>query len=355
LHLAQCSPRPIATFAIGYKDRPTYDETRYARLMADRLGSDHHEFRLGFDEVIDTLPAVLDHLGEPFFDSSILPTAVVSRLARRHVTVCLSGDGGDELFGGYYRYLGHESIDSYQRLPALLRNAVIEPLTRRTGASKSSRLADRVRQFRKLLRAAGLPIADRHLAWSQILSPDAHPILRCESDDTLETIRQEMARLTAGLPESDAINRILAFDLQYALPSDMLHKVDLASMMHSLEVRVPFLDPQVVETALACPSSWKVHKGLRKRLLVHAYRGRLPDEILDRPKMGFELPIGEFLRGPLRDMFNSVVSREQVESLQLLDYDAVQDAYAAHCARRSEHADLLFAVLSLCWWHGRTR
>ena len=120
-HLAECTPGPITTFSIGYAAHTRYDETPYARLMAKHLGSDHHELRISYREVLDTLEPMLDHLGEPFFDSSLLPTAIVSSLARKHVTVCLSGDGGDELFGGYWRYLGHDSLEGYLRLPAWVR------------------------------------------------------------------------------------------------------------------------------------------------------------------------------------------------------------------------------------------
>ena len=355
LHLAECTPGPVKTFSIGYVDQPTYDETAFARMMADCLGSEHHELRLCYDDVIETLPAVLDHLGEPFFDSSILPTAVVSRLARQHVTACLSGDGGDELFGGYWRYLGHQSLAGYHALPALLRKWVIEPLVGGAPSAKSSLLANRLRQLRKLLRAAGGRAIDRHLAWSRILAPEAMSIVSATGE--LDTATQRMVgaydELTGDLPSGDELNRILAFDLRYNLPGDMLHKVDLASMLHSLEVRVPFLDPEVVETALACPSAYKVSRGLRKRLLTDAYRGYLPDAVLDRPKMGFEVPVGEFLRSRLRDLFYDVVTRERIQSFGMLDYDAVQCVYDAHCRRQADHADLLFALLSLCWWRMR--
>ncbi len=133
----------------------------------------------------------------------------------------------------------------------------------------------------------------------------------------------------------------------------MLQKVDLASMMHSLEVRVPFLDTAVVEAAVSLPSHFKIDRGMRKRVLTDAYRGWLPDEVLDRSKQGFEVPIGEYLRGPLRDMFHDVVTRSTVESLGAISFDAVSSVYADHVARRGEHADMLFAMLSLCWWKNK--
>jgi len=161
------------------------------------------------------------------------------------------------------------------------------------------------------------------------------------------------AKIHNGLNDAaspDLINRILGFDRRYQLPSDMLQKVDLASMMHSLEVRVPLLDQALVSFVERLPSSFKVHRGLRKRLLIDAYRGRLPDEVLDRTKQGFEVPIGEYLRGSLQPMFRDVVTRDVVDSFGLLSYAGIMALLDDHRAHRGEHADTLFALLSLCWW-----
>jgi asparagine synthase (glutamine-hydrolysing) len=353
-HLAEATTAAIPTFAIGFTDAPRYDETRHARRMADHLGSDHHELRLSFADVIATLPDMLDQAGEPFFDSSLIPTACVSRLARDHVKVCLSGDAGDELFGGYWRYLGHAAVDGYRQFPKWLRRGVCEPLLRACGASKRSSWGNRVRQFRKLLRAADETPMLRHLRWSALLDDRSAGVLR--APERFAGVLVEMAERfdrVGDAGDGDFLNRILAFDLRHGLPGDMLHKVDLASMAHSLEVRVPFLDPEVVGLVEACPAAWKIDRGLRKRLLVESYRGIIPDEILDRDKMGFELPIGEFLRGELRALFMDTVTRDRVEALAILDHGAIMDIYATHCAGRGEHADLLFALLALCWWQGR--
>ncbi|MEE9296775.1 MAG: asparagine synthase (glutamine-hydrolyzing) [Phycisphaerae bacterium] len=364
-HLAELSSEPIQTFSIGWTDEQAYDETAYARMVAQRFGTRHHELKCRFDDVIDLLPSMLDHLGEPFFDSSILPTAIVSEFARRHVTVALSGDGADELFGGYWRYQAHGFYERYQRIPRWIRRRMVEPLIRSMASSKSSMMGDRVRQFRKMLRAdvanpalaLGARINDdalyRHMAWSQILAPEAREVLKQqeEADSEWRMAKSPISNRhsTFGSP-ADPLNRILLFDLQNSLPCDMLHKVDLASMNHSLEVRVPFLDPEVVAVAVSLPSSMKTGRGGNKIILKEAYRDLLPEAVLDRPKKGFEVPIGEFLRHELREMFLDTVTKPLIESFELLDYHAVQRVYADHCARRGEHADLLFALLSLCWW-----
>ena len=153
---------------------------------------------------------------------------------------------------------------------------------------------------------------------------------------------------------SSAPHHVLrAFDSQHQLPACMLQKVDQASMMHSLEVRVPFLEPALVEPVSAMPSRFKIDRGRRKGLLIDSYRSRLPDAILDRPKQGFEVPIGEYFRGPLSETFRDIVTREVVESFGLLSFPAIERVFAEHRRREGEHADVLFALLSLCWWRRR--
>jgi len=353
-HLASCSTSPVKTFSIGYAEHGVYDETRYARLVADRFGTDHHEIKLTYDDVLAVLLPMIDHLGEPFADSSILPTALVSEFARRNVTVALSGDGGDELFGGYWRYLAHDAMNTYARLPGWLRAGLIEPILARAPSSKATAWRNRLRQFRKLLRAPVNDAWQRHLAWSEILSPEARSILSPTARQMLAANDPVLDRST-GPADGDAINRILAFDLHYGLPGDMLHKVDLASMYHSLEVRVPLLDVGVVDAVAPLPSRFKVHRGRGKRLLIDAHRSMLPEAILHRPKQGFEVPIGEFLRGPLRGLFRDTVTRRTVEPFGLIDFDAVQRIYAEHCDQRGEHADLLYALMVLCRWAEQTR
>ncbi len=351
-HLAELSARPVKTFSIGWADQGAYDETAAARRVSQWFATDHHELICRFDDVLDVLPSILDHLGEPFFDSSILPTAILSAFAKQHVTVCLSGDGGDELFGGYWRYLAHHAWTTYRRLPAAVRQRVIEPLMRAAESSKSSMVSNRVRQFRKLTRASDGDAFARHVAWSRIMSPEAEDILLPEA--ACDDVHDRLLELTDRLDPNDALNRIMGFDLQYGLPCDMLHKVDLASMYHGLEVRVPFLDPEVVELALKLPSSSKVSKGQGKTILRQRYRNVLPQEVLIQPKRGFEVPIGEFFRSQLREMFLDTVDRPTIESFGCLNYDAIIRVYNEHRDRRSEHADLLFALLSLCWWRRKS-
>ncbi|MCZ6651971.1 MAG: asparagine synthase (glutamine-hydrolyzing) [Planctomycetota bacterium] len=357
-HLAAESSSPPQTFSIGFEGQPRYDETHYAEIVAARFGTEHHAITLSFDDVIEHLPKMFDHLGEPFADASLIPTSLVSAHARRSVTVALSGDGADELFGGYYRYLGHHYLRHYQRTPQWMREVFFEPLLAVLRSTKSSGFGNRIRQAKKLLRTQVDDPLERHFVWSRILSPEAERQLDPGGDMPYFPAFAPFFEQTLGAElfnrwADDPLNQIMLMDLHYQLPADMLHKVDLASMYHSLEVRVPMLDPAVVELAAALPSEFKLRRKSRKRLLVHAYRDVLPAEILTRPKMGFELPIGEFLRGPLRDMFLSTVTREVVERIPPLDYDGIMQIYKDHADRRAENADILYALLVLCWWKAK--
>ncbi len=355
-HLAEATGKRVQTFAVGYEGHASYDERSFARSVAMRFGTEHRELVITERDAVSMIPRVLDHLGEPVGDSSIIPTALLSEFVSQHVTVALSGDGGDELFGGYWRYLGHEALATYRKIPSLMRRFFIEPVISSLGASQTSTLGNRARQFQKLLRAGGDISQDEisnHVAWSRILSPASAGIFAdpgiVEAFDRV--VAAKARAMTKNLSSGDPLNRILSFDLQHQLPADMLQKVDLASMMFSLEVRVPFLDPGVVSYVRGLPSGQKIDRGRRKQVLVDAYRGRLPDGVLDRSKKGFEVPIGEFLRGgQVAEMFRETVTRDAVESLGGLDFEGVTRLYEAHLTGRTDHSDVLFALLSLCWW-----
>ncbi len=358
-HLAAESSRPVRTFSIGYARQPNYDETAYARSVAGRFGTDHHEFKLTFDDVIGVMPAILDRLGEPFADSSLLPAALVSQYTRRHVTVALSGDGGDELFGGYWRYLGHHYWSCYRRLPSALRQLLLDPALRAVPVAKTSRWADYFRQARKLLGAHSNDALQRHVAWSMILAPEATKVLSEQGrrelavDPILSSFQRALSKPLQDAWAGDELNRVLLTDLSLGLTADMLHKIDLASMSDGLEVRVPMLDPAVVELAAMLPSRCKIRAHERKRVLIAGHRELLPPEVFRHRKMGFEVPIGEFLRRELRDMFLDIVTRPVVAELPWLDYGGIMQVYKDHCARRGEYADLLYALLVLGWWRTR--
>jgi len=345
----------VKTFSIGYADQPAYDETRYARLVAERFGTEHHEFKLTFDDVLAAIPSLTEHVAEPFADSSLIPTSLISRYTRQHVTVALSGDGGDELFGGYWRYLGHEYLRRYRRLPQVLRRWVIEPLLSAAPSAKSSRRLNRIRQARKLLRGDHADPFERHAAWSRLAERETHDALcpRAGNVDVAALLREARQDIAPDVHTDDDLTPLMLADLGFSLPADMLAKVDTASMLYALEVRVPMLDPAVVEYAVSLPIEYKIDPSRRdgqKRILRDAYRDVLPIEVFSRRKMGFEVPIGEFLRGPLREAYRDTVRADTLEALGI-DPSTAETLWQDHQARRHERADILYALFCLCRWH----
>ncbi len=346
---------PVQTFSIGYADHPRYDETEYARRVARHLGTQHHEFRLTFGDVLGAVEPMLNHLGEPFADSSLLPTSLVSRHTRQHVTVALSGDGGDELFGGYWRYLGHHYLERYRRIPTLLRRGLIEPLLRRIAEARTTPRLDRLRQVRKLLRGDCDDPLDRHLAWTTFMEPDlaAAMLGALRATATSTWLRRQYVQAAAQWQETPGtespLQRILLADMGVSLPGDMLFKVDTASMYHALEVRVPLLSTDVIEYAANLPLTYKIQGTTGKRILRDAFRDLLPPEVFQRRKMGFEVPVGEFLRHELQDMYLSTVTSDALASFGI-DVKVAADLYQQHLTRRRDRTELLWSLLVLCWW-----
>lgn len=309
--------RRVQTFSIGYRDLPSFDETAYAREAAAFHGTDHHEFRLGHRDVLDAFPAVLENLDEPFADSSAVPTYIVSKETRGHVTVALSGDGGDELFAGYRMYRGEHWARYYGRIPAFLRNRVIAPLVHRLPERRNAPALETLRRARKFVRGMSDSFAERFCGWREIFPYKERQALLREPLGVnlyLGLVRRDASAASHRFPE-DPVNRMLYLDARGLLHGDMLCKVDRMSMANALEVRVPMLDHNVVEYAFGLPGSLKMrgHKG--KVILVDTFRDLLPPSLLRRPKMGFEMPVNAWLQNELRflveDYLNETVIRKQ--------------------------------------------
>ncbi|MBN1882149.1 MAG: asparagine synthase (glutamine-hydrolyzing) [Deltaproteobacteria bacterium] len=340
------------TFSIGFSDQQRFDETGYAKAVIERGA--HIEptiHRIGADDLFDLIPRVLDSLDEPFGDSSVIPTFMVSKKTRERVTVALSGDGADEVFGGYWKYLGEVFMGLYRLIPG--RRVVIPPLLSRLPASKGSGIGEAVRKMRKFVSGDHDDPAVRHYRWltnfsqargEEYLSSDL--IDRFGLDDPA-------ARKVEHLYEafqSDRKNRMFYCDFNLTLPDDMLVKVDLMSMQNSLEVRVPFLDTEVVELAFSLAGSYKLSGTTRKRILQDAFRDILPPMIVGRPKQGFEMPIGEWFKGRLGPMFHDVVTRKGVDDLGVFRYDAVKRLLERHTDGRADATFTLWNIFLLQWW-----
>ena len=339
---AEEASEPLRTFSIGFEER-SFDELADARLVAERYGTQHRELVLRPDAAL-LLPALAEAFDEPFADSSALPTYLVSQLAAEDVKVALSGEGGDELFGGYYTYAADLLAQRTGWTAPLLR-----PLVERLPSSSARASFDyRAKRF---VRAAHLPPLERHHGWKEIFSPDARAELtgRQSGFDPVELLRARFAE-TEG---AELLARLQDVDLGTYLVDDLLVKTDRASMAHSLEARVPFLDPVVTNFALALPSRHKV-RGLRKKVLLRKAAAPLvPPELLRRRKRGFSIPAAAWLRGELEPFARDTLSADRLRSQGFFRPEAVTRLIDDHVAGREDLSRQLWGLLSFMLWHER--
>jgi len=351
--MADLMDEPVRTFTVGF-EQSLFDESWAAREVADYHGTDHTEFTVTPQEVRDAIPTVLDRLGEPFADQSLIPTYIVSQETSRDVKVALSGDGADELFAGYSKYRGEYYSDYYRRLPEMLRSALIAPAVNSLKASRAGRRGELVRKAQKFLRGDVAEVADRHFAWNRILEDDTHTAFDGIDPNSVgrKRMHEEHAHAEEILPGNrrDEISRILAVDTRFGLPNQILHKTDLASMYNSLEVRVPFLDTAVVECAMSLPSEYKITRSEQKRVLKEAFEDRLPESILERDKQGFDMPIGEWFKNELATEFRETVTGLDTD---LFDTEEVLDVFKDHRTGKGEHGKFLWSVYVFARWHRR--
>ena len=332
----------VSTFSIGFEEG-SFDELGQARLMAERYDTDHHELILRPDAV-DLLPRLVEAFDEPFGDSSALPTYLVSQLASGTVKVVLSGEGGDELFGGYYTYVADRLAPRVGRAAPLLR-PLVELLP-----SSSERVSFDYKA-KRFVRGANLPPVERHHAWKEIFSTDAQDQLLSSSrtSDPLDVYRARYAE-TEGAEE---LARLQDLDLGIYLVDDLLVKTDRASMAHSLEARVPFLDPVVAELALALETKKKVRGFSKKRLLRRAAAPLLPREIVRGRKQGFSIPVAAWLRGDLAPFARDVLSAETIERQGYLDPGAVARVLEEHTSGKEDLSRQIWGLLSFTLWFDR--
>ena len=337
------SARPVRTFTIGFGPKE-FDEAPYARAIAAHLGTEHTEVYVSGEQALDTVPRLAEIWDEPFADSSQIPTLLVSAIARRHVTVSLSGDGGDELFGGYYRYTWTREVASRARtLPAPARAAVAALLraTPRRMMNAVGRALARVLPARLAIDRAG----DRaHKLASILLDDDPWAIyLRLVAivgdapalvvgGHAPVTALTDPAALAAELPLE---TRMMQADIASYLVDDILVKVDRASMAHSLEAREPLLDHHLAELAFRLPLAMKIRGGERKWVLRRVLERRVPRGLFERPKMGFGVPLAEWLRGPLRDWAEALLAEDRLRSAGYVDPKAARAIWARTLDPRS--------------------
>ena len=348
--MARLHDRQVQTFTVGF-ERERFDESDLARRVAKFHGTDHTEYRVSAADVREAMPGVLGRLGEPFADPSLLPTYIVSRETSQDVKVALSGDGADELFAGYSRYRGEYYSKYYRRLPSGIRSKLIKPGVKRLPASRSSRTGERIRKGQKFVGVSADDPPRRHFEWVRKAPDEANEAYRHSEpmSDGVERMREEYGRVSSQLPAErrQPLNEMLAVDTQYGLPNQMLQKVDLASMYNSLEVRVPYLDTEVVEYALGLPVEYKITARNRKRILKEAFGDLLPQEILTQPKRGFDMPVGEWFKDELRADFETLLSEVDAP---LLHQRTVLSLLEEHCSGRRDYEWFLWNVYVYVQW-----
>jgi asparagine synthase (glutamine-hydrolysing) len=325
------SSKKIKTFTIGFTEK-SYDESEQARLIARHFGTAHSELKITSDEAIEIIPHISQTYDEPFADSSHIPTYLVSRLARENVTVALSGDGGDELFGGYNRYLwGHGPLNLFFKGPKALTLPLIQTIkTLFPSSQKISRLASAVQ--------AGHP--DFYL---NLISHWSNP------DELF--IEKPSLKKSRDFPVIPDLTRLMMFqDLSTYLPGDILTKLDRASMRVSLEARCPFLDPRMVELAWQMPPSLKIQNGKTKYLLRKLLERHLPGEITQLPKRGFSIPLGEWLRGKLKPWANDLLSEKKLLADGILNPTPIRKRWEEHQSGKANWEQSLWNVLVYQSW-----
>ena len=350
--MAMESTKPVVTFSIGHEGKGAFqDERPYARIVADRYRTQHHEFVVSTD-IRDILPKLVACFDQPFADSSAIPNYYITKLTRQHVTVALSGLGGDELGGGYERYLGMQWAEYYRKLPNVVRGLLGEYWIHRLPDPQSGHPS--VSRIKRFLSSAGKPTAQRYAAYimaysvaerSRILSSDFHAGAKPHSSN-------EMIEAVFNSGDADSLlHYLLLCDMQLYLPGDLLTLTDRVSMLHSLEVRVPFLDHPLIELMAQVPAKFKLSLWSKKMLFKQAFRKLLPSSILHRKKLGFSVPLGLWLRTDLKPLLRDTLSGEALKSVGYLNAPEVEKTIDEHVSGRVNHESKLWGLMNLVMWH----
>jgi asparagine synthase (glutamine-hydrolysing) len=344
------SSEAVKTFSISFAEA-SFDESAYARGVAKFLGTDHHEERLSANLAANLVSEIGAWMDEPFSDPSLVPTYLLSRFTRKHVTVALGGDGGDELFAGYHMYAGLRWAEFYKRLPLGLRSSVIEPLVRLLPV-KTKNLSFDYKALRFVTGAKYDAIA-RHHVWfgsftpeeqAQLLTPET--LLTTDSD-----IYADARQMADECDNEDLVTRMQSVDTRLYLAEDILTKVDRASMAVSLEVRAPFLDPRVAEFASSLPRTYKLRGHKTKYLLKKAVKDMLPPFVTRRSKKGFGVPVAKWLKENLRPLARDLLSPERVRRAGVFNPNFIARLQDEHERGIANHRKLLWTLLMFELWH----
>jgi asparagine synthase (glutamine-hydrolysing) len=346
--MARHSEQPVRTYSIGFRGSSgaeVYNELPYARQVAETIGTRHREI-IVMPDVVSLLPQLVWHMDEPMADSALFTTYLVAKFAREEVTVILSGVGGDEIFGGYNRYLGEHYRQLYNLLPRWVRTGVLARLARYLPSDRHSRLLNVARYARNFVLANELGFRSRYRSFVGVFGPQqlaSLGVAASAGDNPFDAAFDTAA-------DEEPLRQLLAVDLASQLPDDLLLLTDKMTMATSLECRVPLLDVALVELAARMPGRVKIKGGRLKYLMKKAVADLLPQQILNRPKRGFGAPIGAWLREELAPMTRQLLSRQAIEQRGLFPYTAVQELINLHQVARADHTEHLMTLINLELW-----
>ncbi len=350
--MAQESSQPVKTFSIGFEEQD-FSELKYAKIVADHIGAEYNEFIVKPD-ALEVLPKLVEHYGEPYADSSAIPTYYVARETRKHVTVALNGDGGDESFAGYERYAAMRMAEKYYKIPEILRKNFVERTVDLIPTSEIKR--SRARDLKRFVKAASLPKVERYFRWVSAIDRQSKAELytadfsrRVDFLDAAEFIGQWFAKSHG----SGILDATLLTDQMTYLPNDLLVKVDIASMANSLEARSPLLDHKVIEFAASLPENLKMQGFETKSLLKKAAARLVPKEVVYRRKMGFGVPVGNWFRGEMKDFLRGVLLSEKSLTRGIVRPDILRQYVDRHTNAERDYAFQIWTLLMLELWFQR--
>ncbi len=347
--MAKYSSSPVRTYAIGFagdSGGSYYNELPYAKQVSELFKTEHKEIIVKPD-VVKLMPRLLWHMDEPMADTAFITTYLVAEFARQDSTVILSGVGGDELFGGYRRYLGEYYGQKYQNIPGWLRQNILSPVAQRLPSDRHSSLLNLSRLVKGFIVSSELPFAERYRSYVEVFTPEQIDLLK------KTVVAEPYNALDIAFERShseDPVNRLFQVDSMTQLPDDLLMLTDKMTMATSLECRVPFLDQNLVELAAAMPGSMKIRGRELKYVLKSCLQDVLPKEILYRKKRGFGAPMGSWLKNELSPLLKQVLSKKTIQARGLFNWDFVQQTIALHEADKEDHTDHLQALMNLELW-----
>ncbi len=350
--MAQESSQPVKTFSIGFEEQD-FSELKYAKMVARHVGAEYNEFIVR-PNALEVLPTLVEHYGEPYADSSAIPTYYVAKETRKHVTVALNGDGGDESFAGYERYAAMQIAEAYRKIPKNLRNALIEAPLSFLPTSELRR--SRVRDAKRFFSAANLPKTERYFRWMSTFDRSAK--MDIYTRDFTAAVSDQNASLVmdkwfAKANGSGLLDATLLADQMTYLPNDLLVKVDIASMANSLEARSPFLDHKLIEFAASLPENLKMRRFETKSLLKKVALRLVPKEAIYRRKMGFGVPVGKWFRGEMKDFVREVLLSQKSLERGIVKPEMIRKYVEEHTDATRDHAFQIWTLLMLELWFQR--